>query len=95
MSLPIVKRTSAFCCVCTRSGPLVCGSEICSQALVAYQPCRICCLRCWPAGPVAAAHLAAGTQTLSGAAISELDTSVRIFTRCRPGFFFGVARKTR
>jgi hypothetical protein len=33
----------------------------------------------------------AGTQTLSGASISEFESSVSIFTRWKPSFFFGTA----
>ena len=40
------------------------------------------------------AHLPAGTHTLSGAAISEFDTSVVTLTRWSPAFFPGVGWKT-
>jgi hypothetical protein len=40
-------------------------------------------------------YFPAETQTLSGAAISTFAISVVILTRWRPGFFAGVARKTR
>ena len=39
-------------------------------------------------------YLAAGTQTLSAAAISEFGTSVAKLTRCKPSFFPGVAWNT-
>jgi hypothetical protein len=39
-------------------------------------------------------YLAAGTQTLSAAAISEFGTSVVRLTRCNPSFFPAVAWKT-
>ena len=40
------------------------------------------------------AHLLAATQTLSGAAISEFDTSVLRLTRWSPAFFPGMGWKT-
>jgi len=38
---------------------------------------------------------AAATHTLSGARISELESSVSTLTRCRPPLPFGTARKTK
>jgi len=43
----------------------------------------------------AGVHSAAGTQTLSAAAISIPGSGVDILTRCSPAFFFGGASKTR
>ena len=45
--------------------------------------------------PARSGHSAAGTHTLSAAAISKSDSGVEMSTRCNPGFFFGVAWKTR
>lgn len=42
----------------------------------------------------AKAYFAAGTQTLSGARISEFGSSVSILTRWSPDFFPGVAWNT-